>query len=313
MRYPDPRDPEPLDRDIGDRDTLNRGGRAGELARDRDRSRDPRDVFTRDLSLPRGRDREPVFVRDRTYHLRGSESRLLGTVGAFRVVHADDLRDQTARPDPRDADLRHLRTEGLVETVRVEGHREPVLTLTERGRELLDEHRSNGGERPQRFYAGVRKPRELEHDAALYRAYQRSEDRLREDGAEVRRVVLDYELKAEYQEFLQASNRNRPDSDGRPDRPEDEVREWARVHELPYFDEQVHFPDVRIEYELEGQTRYEDIEVLTPHYRGAHAAAAAKAGFTRYRMGAARIGALGGRGSRSGRGRAERGLAEELL
>jgi hypothetical protein len=129
----------------------------------------------------------------------------------------------------------------------------------------------------------------------------------------VRRVVLDYELKADYQTFLQERNRDRPDSDGRPDRDEDEVREWARVHELPYFDEQVHFPDVRIEYEVEGRTRYEDVEVLTPHYRGAHAAAAAKAGFTQYRVGAARIGGLGGRGSGSGRGRAGRGLAEELL
>jgi hypothetical protein len=113
VRYPEPRDPEPLDRDHADRDSLNRGGRAGDPPREPElRNRDPRDVFTHDLSLPRGRDREPVFVRERTYHLRGSESRMLGTVGAFRVVRAEDLRDRTARPDPRDADLRHLREEG---------------------------------------------------------------------------------------------------------------------------------------------------------------------------------------------------------
>lgn len=70
MRYPDPRDDEPLDRDAGDH-SLNRGGRAGESPRDVDRSRDPRDVFTRDLSLPRGPERQHVFDRDRTYLLRG--------------------------------------------------------------------------------------------------------------------------------------------------------------------------------------------------------------------------------------------------
>lgn len=56
-----------------------------------DRDGDPRDVFTRDLNLPRGRDREIVHdSRDREYTLRGSESRSLATVGAFRVMPARD-------------------------------------------------------------------------------------------------------------------------------------------------------------------------------------------------------------------------------
>src|ERR1700752_3347104 len=33
------------------------------------------------------------------------------------------------------------------------------------------------------------------------------------------------------------------DSDGRPDRDEQEIEQWAREHDLPYFNEQVHFPD----------------------------------------------------------------------
>ena len=53
----------------------------------RDRAADPRDVFMRDLHLPRGREREIVHdARDREYTLRGSETRTLSTVGAFRVV-----------------------------------------------------------------------------------------------------------------------------------------------------------------------------------------------------------------------------------
>jgi hypothetical protein len=33
----------------------------------------------------------------------------------------------------------------------------------------------------------------------------------------------------------------------------------------------VHFPDYRIEYEIDGRERHEDVELVTPHYRGAHA------------------------------------------
>src|SRR5712671_2847636 len=91
----------------------------------RDRDGDPRDVFIRNLDLPRGREREIVRDRDREYTLRGSESRTLATVGAFRVVSSRDLRDHGDRPlDPRSGDLRHLREQGLVETVRVPGSRD---------------------------------------------------------------------------------------------------------------------------------------------------------------------------------------------
>jgi hypothetical protein len=44
---------------------------------------DPRDVFVRDLDLPRGLERELVHDRDRDYTLDGSESRTLAIVGAF--------------------------------------------------------------------------------------------------------------------------------------------------------------------------------------------------------------------------------------
>jgi hypothetical protein len=67
-----------------------------------DRALDSREPFTRDLDLPRGLEREVVRDRDREYTLRGSETRTLATVGAFRVVSSRDLRDQHNRPlDPR--------------------------------------------------------------------------------------------------------------------------------------------------------------------------------------------------------------------
>jgi hypothetical protein len=196
--------------------------------------------------------------------------------------------------------------------VRVEGRRDPAVVLAERGKELLKSHRRDGSEPRQAFYAGVRKPRELEHDSQLYAAYLREAERLEERGARIDRVVLDYELKRDYQRFLQERNRKRSDSDGRPDREPQEIADWARTHELPYFDDQVHIPDVRIEYEdVDGRMRHLDIEVETPHYRGAHAASAKQSGFARYRASSARVGGHGsGGGGRSGPGPR---LAEELL
>lgn len=224
--------------------------------------------------------------------MNGDDVRTLGAIGAFRVVPEKDLRD--AGPDSRDPDLRHLRDQGLVRSVPLDGHQRGV-TLTERGQHLLDSHRAHGGaEREQGFYAGVSRTRELSHDAQLYRAYLREEERLRDNGGDVRRVVLDHELKREYQEWLQEHNRGRADSDGRPDRDPLEIEQWAREHELPYFDESVHFPDFRIEYELEGRERHQDVEVVTEHYRGAHAAGVARSGFSCYgRSGGGRSGGGG--------------------
>jgi len=171
---------------------------------------DPRDVVTQGLDLPRGRERERVDVHEHEYRLRGSEVRMLATVGAFRVV-------------------------------------------------------------------------------------------------------LDDELKREYQQFLQESNRDRSDADGRPARTRDEVDEWAHAHDLPVVDDHVQFPDLRIEYEwADGRREVEDVEILTPHYRGAHAAAKARSGFTSYRSGSGRV---GGRSARSGRSSRpfDPELAEEFL
>jgi hypothetical protein len=198
--------------------------------------------------------------------------------------------------------------------VTLEGSRDRVVTLTEQGRDLLEARRRPGGEVPrQAFYAGVRKPRELEHDVQMYRAYLRAAERLTGHGARLRRVVLDYELKREYQGFLQERNRNRPDSDGRSDRDAHEIAAWALDHALPYFDEQVHFPDVRIEYDdLDGRSHVEGIEVTTVHDRGALAAAAARSSFSRYSGTSARISGRGGGRGGGGRPR-DSHLAEELL
>lgn len=262
--------------------------------RDRDdRARDdPRDPFVDGLDLPRGVERELVQDdREHLYELNGEDSRMLATIGAFRVVSERDLHDvRDASVDPRDETLEHLRDEGLIRFVAIDGS-ERAAVLTDRGRDVLATHRrERDGDEPQEFHAGVSRARELQHDAQLFCAYVETEDRLREKGAEIQRVVLEVDLKREYQQFLQAHNRDRPDSDGRPDRDPREIAEWAREHDLPYFDDRVHFPDFRIEYELDGRDRNEDIEVITGHYRGAHAASRGRAGFTCFRSSGGRSG-----------------------
>jgi DNA-binding PadR family transcriptional regulator len=219
-------------------------------------SRDPRDVFVNRVDLPRGATRERVYTLRESYTLRGSESRTVATVGAFRVVPAGDLRDNDGKPlDPNRGELHRLRREGLVDAVPYPGRDRALVVLTDRGRELLDRHRhqdpevawqarhersSDACEREraprQEFYSGIRQPRELTHDAKVYAAYLRAAERLQEQGARVRRVVVDLEIKRDYQRFLQERNRDRGDSDGRPDRTLDEIHRWAAEHQLPEQD-----------------------------------------------------------------------------
>jgi DNA-binding MarR family transcriptional regulator len=296
----DPRDSDSRDRERDD---------------DRERTLDSRDVFTRDMNLPHGLEREIVRHRDREYTLRGSESRTLATVGSFRVVSSRDLRDGRDRElNSRSGDLRHLREQGLVETVRIAGTRDHAVVLTKEGRGLLESHRDPRDRDPdgrQTFYDGLKRERELEHDLGVYRAYEREAERLHKDGAQIERVVLAYELKSEYQRWLHERDKDRSDYDGHPDRTPDEIRNWAYEHDLSYSaDDGVQFPDLRIEYrEQDGREDHQDVEVTTDHYRGAHGARVAASGFSCHRSSSLRFGGGGGGGGSSNHGR---GLAEEL-
>jgi hypothetical protein len=113
---------------------------------------------------------------------------------------------------------------------------ERAAVLTDPGWDVLDAHRRDRhDERDQDFHAELGRARELKHDAQLFHAYLEVEKRLRDEGAEIERIVLERDLRSEYQQFLQEHNRDRPDCDGRPDR-----------------DADVHLPDFRIEYGVMG-------------------------------------------------------------
>jgi hypothetical protein len=243
----------------------------------------------------------------------GREGDALATIAAFRVVQVSDVRemlDHARRGRPVPKRLEHLQASGLLERIPLERRDEDVVVLTNRGRDLLEANRrEHAGEPRQVFYAGFKKPRELTHDAQVYRACRDAEAQIRGQDGRVRRVVLDYELKREYQQFLQERNRGRADSTGRPGRTPEEIAAWAKDHDLPCDGNRVRFPDARIEFEdRDRQEQHRDIEVVTPHYRGAHAAAVARSGFQSYRGGLR----LQTSGRRGGRGLDPR-LAEEIM
>ena len=154
--------------------------------------------------------------RDRVYELDGEDSLTLAAVGAFRVVLEHDL-------DLPHETLENLHVQGLIDRVDL-GDSERGLTLMTEGRDLLDSHSLERDREPsQVFHAGVSRSREIDHDSNLYATYRQEEARLRDEhpDLEIRRVILELDLKREYQEFLHDHNRNRSDSDGRPGRERD--------------------------------------------------------------------------------------------
>lgn len=256
------------------------------------------DPFTRQLALPEGRSREQVD----DYRLRGSEVRTLATVGSFRVVPRGDLERLSGGIS---RDVERLRDKGLLTTTpyMVGSRRTTIVSLTREGLAVLEEHRRECQENErQAFYAGIARPKELAHDSRLFAAYVETRDRLVNEGSRVKRVVLEQQLKTEYQRFLQEPNRGERHSAGLPRRDRESVSKWAAEHDLPVSRGSVRFPDLRIEYEqLDGTRGHEDVEIVTPNYRGAHASSTKAAGFKCHGYSSARVGGRSGskRGGRS--------------
>jgi hypothetical protein len=152
-----------------------------------------------------------------------------------------------------------------------------VIVLTKQGRNLLKRVDKDLRDRGQALYAGFVKPREIAHDAAIYRMYQAEEAHIREQGGRVKRVVLDYELKKKaYAPLAKARQVSR-----------DEYRrkqgEIAQENGLKVIDGKIRLPDLRIEYETAtGDAARVDLELATEHYRGEHMAAKSQAGFKIY-------------------------------
>jgi hypothetical protein len=267
--------------------------------------RDPRERSTtlpsRDFCLPRGAERETVWTQQRPYEIRGSESHVLVVAGTFRVVFERDLADRDTSDSVRLLeDLRHLERHGLVLRRDVpsddSGHGERVVCLTNEGRALLEGHRADErSAHGQDVHAGWQKPREVVHDASLYRMYQVEAAHIERQGGHVDRVTLGEDLKRKYCQIVN-------DDVARTRRIDNDRARAAAACQLPLVNGHVEIPDVRIEYTAATGTEGRvDLELVTDAYHAGQVAAKRAAGFTLYSAGGGDgIHALGEPGPRSG-------------
>jgi len=212
--------------------------------------------------------------------LNSGEKATLWDVGRFRVIASVDLATvrYRGRTSLMERDIKHLLSEGLVErrTIPVNSREQAitVLTLTKRGRGAAQR---GGDDASQTIYSGFVKPREVVHDAALYKMFQAEAARIERDGGRVRRVVLDYEMKKHAYALLARAR------DLEPLAYADRQQEIAQKSGLQVFEGRMVFPDVRVEYETaDGEERNIDLELATRNYRAAHIRGKAAAGFRVY-------------------------------
>lgn len=224
-----------------------------------------------EIPFPDGR--AVLYDSDRGYRLSESEIRTIIELGKFRVVATHDLAEHAyARQGQTvDRDLANLVRQGLVRKGTFHGPEaspRELLTLTKRGYRLLRANRL--APKHQAVYYGFVKPREANHDADLYRLYQKEASRIVKKGGRNLRVVLDYELKRKInREMARLGPAARP--------------EIAERHGLQVVRNKIPVPDLRIEYETRGgDVARINLELVTEHYRGRHVADKVHAGFSLY-------------------------------
>ena len=160
-----------------------------------------------------------------------------------------------------------------------------VLTITPAGvadaRKLAAER---GMHRGQRIEVPRIRSAQASHDTAVYRATWKERQRLRRQGATVRRVRLDTELRSAVARASESARRK----DG--NRAADAERHRiAHALGLPVDDEgRVLYPDAQIDYEdAEGRTGRVNVEAVSGDYREPAVRAKAAAGFAMHASGPA--------------------------
>ena len=151
-----------------------------------------------------------------------------------------------------------------------------VLTLTEAGAQRARQCAvEQGFNKQQQVWTGLVKKAELSHDTAVYRAAQIESRRLTDQGARIRRVRIDAEMK---KHVARATETTRA-KEGK--QAADAARlKAAQDFELPIRDGKIVYPDVQIEYQdIEGRSGRVNVEIASEHYSGKTITAKAQAGF----------------------------------
>lgn len=220
--------------------------------------------------------------------LRAEELTMLSAVARFRVIATRDLADTVygGRESLLERDVAFLKEHGLVVVDAVRSRRDgrrgttesiEVVTLSRLGRDLV--RQTAGLSKDQTLYSGLVKPREVEHDTQIYRAYLKEAERIARSGGTNLCVQLDFELKAKVQKAIYAQRKADPDRDL-----EEVKQQVAQAHDLPFVNGGIQIPDARIVYDLDqgSRTGHQDIEVLTAAYRPGHLRNKVQAGFHLY-------------------------------
>ena len=221
---------------------------------------------------------------DPRHDFRTAQERRYGAiadVGMYRAVSYRDLSEAHFGGHPfttRKAVDRMIRDGHLLEhqAKGPKGGTYKVLTVTEAGarkaRQCAD---LQGFDKGQQTWPGLVKKSELSHDTAVYRAAQIEQRRLVEQGARIRRVRIDAELK---KHVARATEKARA-KEGKKAADEAKVQA-AQQFDLPIRDGKIVYPDAQIEYQdSEGRSGRVSVEVASEHYSGKTIAAKAQAGF----------------------------------
>ena len=151
-----------------------------------------------------------------------------------------------------------------------------VLTLTSQGVERAERvARNQGLDSQQKAWSGLVKPGELQHDVAVFRAARIEQMKLLEQGAVLKRIRIEAELKREIARATETS-RAREGKEAA-----DAARfQAAEALGLPVKDGRVEYPDAQLEYtDSEGRSGRVNVEVATEHYSAKSIAAKVAAGF----------------------------------
>ena len=299
-----------------EREALRARSRAAGLAR-RQRWREggqPRPT------LPRtGRDghRRNVDPRRERVSFATRQARTLEDLGIYRCAAVADIAAERFGGHPYAArrGIDQLKRRGLVAEFAARGPKGrafKVVHLTEAGRREAVDGRSRHLDPDQRYWGGRAKAREASHEAAVYRAGREECGKLEGDGATVRRIRCDSELKSA---VAKAAEKARARS-GR-EAAERVKQAAAAALGVPVVDGKVTYPDLQIEYvDAEGRGGLVNVEVATGHYRAKEISAKLAAGFRMHaadgraqrKLNLARLEGRGGGGGGGGRG--EGGLLE---
>jgi len=232
---------------------------------------------------PQNREIDPATRVRGTDGMTPAERAVLSDVGRFRTVAVRDLAHARygGRGSLLERDVKRLVADGLLErrtmVLDSRGRTATFLALTKRGKASVKRPSTVEGAGSQTIYHGFVKPREIPHDAGVYRMYLAEKERIEREGGRIHRVVLDYELKKHAYSPLAKARELQPLEYAQ------RQQEIADENGLKVVEGHLVLPDLRIEYEDErGEAQSVDLELATRNYRSAHIASKAAAGFKVY-------------------------------